>query len=135
MADRADWDLATRQQRHLAVAADAELRRHADQKFPPLRSAEPPPATQAQHDELILAAGEEIREISPWIAELAARRSEFTIRLSERRSLLLPAEDPDYADFGGPSPPGHPQKQTPSSNRLSLKSSRRHGSWNASRAP
>ena len=27
MADRADWDAATRQQRHLAMAADAELRR------------------------------------------------------------------------------------------------------------
>jgi hypothetical protein len=27
MADRADWERATRQQRHLAVAADAELRR------------------------------------------------------------------------------------------------------------
>ena len=26
MADRADWDTATRHQRHLAVAADAELR-------------------------------------------------------------------------------------------------------------
>ena len=75
----------------MAVAADAEKRRrHRDQKFPPLRSAEPPPATQAQHDELILTAGEEIREISPWISELAARRREFQIRLSERRSLLLP---------------------------------------------
>jgi hypothetical protein len=27
MADRDDWDLATRAQRHLAIAADAELRR------------------------------------------------------------------------------------------------------------
>jgi hypothetical protein len=27
MADRADWDKATVQQRYLAVAADAELRR------------------------------------------------------------------------------------------------------------
>ena len=42
MADRACWELATRQQRHLAVAADAELRlRHPDQRFAPLRSAEP----------------------------------------------------------------------------------------------
>jgi len=49
MADRADWDAATRQQRHLAEAADAELRRrHPDQQYPPLRSAEPPPATQTQ---------------------------------------------------------------------------------------
>jgi hypothetical protein len=45
MADRAAWDAATRHQRHLAVAADAELRRrHPTQKYPPLRSAEPPPS-------------------------------------------------------------------------------------------
>jgi hypothetical protein len=38
MADRADWDQATRVQRQLAVAADAELRRrHPGQHFPPLR--------------------------------------------------------------------------------------------------
>ena len=43
MADRADWDVATRHQRHLAVAADAELRRrHPARRYPPLRSAEPP---------------------------------------------------------------------------------------------
>ena len=50
MADRADWDTATRAQRQLAVAADAELRRrHPGQHFPPLRSAEPepPPALSA----------------------------------------------------------------------------------------
>ena len=35
MADRADWDAATRAQRHLAVAADAELRRrHPGQHLP-----------------------------------------------------------------------------------------------------
>jgi hypothetical protein len=55
MADRADWDAATRAQRHLAVAADAELRRrHPDQHFSPLRSAEPEPATESQRAELTL---------------------------------------------------------------------------------
>ena len=55
MADRADWDAATRAQRHLAVAADAELRRrHPDQHFSPLRSAEPEPATDSQRAELTL---------------------------------------------------------------------------------
>ena len=40
MADRADWDAATRAQRQLAVAADAELRRrHPGRQYPPLRSA------------------------------------------------------------------------------------------------
>ena len=42
MADRTEWERATRHQRQLAVAADAELRRrHPDQPWPPLRSAEP----------------------------------------------------------------------------------------------
>jgi hypothetical protein len=46
MADRADWEAATRAQRHLAVAADAELRRrHPQQRFTPLRSAEPQAVT------------------------------------------------------------------------------------------
>ena len=40
---------ATRQQRQLAVAADAELhRRHPGQQFPPLRSGEPESATPAR---------------------------------------------------------------------------------------
>jgi len=47
MADRADWEHATRHQRHLAVAADAELRRrHPGRHYPPQRSAEPGPLTQ-----------------------------------------------------------------------------------------
>src|SRR6202035_6061969 len=63
MADRADWDAATRAQRRLAVAADAELRRrHPGQHYPPLRSAEPQPATQAQRDELTLTAGQPVPE-------------------------------------------------------------------------
>ena len=66
MADRADWEQATRQQRQLAVAADAELRRrHPGQRFAPLRSAEPDPATQAQRDELTMTAGEEIQGDGP----------------------------------------------------------------------
>jgi hypothetical protein len=65
MADRADWDKATRQQRHLAVAADAELRRrHPGQHYPPLRSAEPQPVTEAQRDELTPAPGEPPSEMA-----------------------------------------------------------------------
>jgi hypothetical protein len=64
MADRQDWEQATRQQRQLAVAADAELRRrHPGQQHPPLRSAEPPPVTQEQRHELTLTAGEEIPQL------------------------------------------------------------------------
>jgi hypothetical protein len=61
-----DWEHATRQQRHLAAAADAELRRcHPGQPFPPLRSAEPEPATQAQRDELTPVPGAASRRNGP----------------------------------------------------------------------
>jgi hypothetical protein len=101
MADRADWDTATRHQRHLAVAADAELRRrHPDQHHPPLRSAEPDPVTPAERDELTLTLGEEIQEMGQWIRDLAAQRRAFADRLAERQSLTIPAIDPDYEDLG-----------------------------------
>ena len=78
MADRDDWDTATRAQRHLAVAADAELRRrHPGQHYPPLRSAEPQPATQAQRDELTLTVGEPDPEMGQWIKDLAAGHRTF----------------------------------------------------------
>ena len=106
MADRADWDAATRAQRHLAVAADAELRRrHPGQQYPPLRSAEPPPVTQAQRDELTLTTGEQIRETGQWIKDLAAQRRAFADRLADRQSLTIPSEDPDYGDLGQAFPP------------------------------
>jgi conjugative relaxase-like TrwC/TraI family protein len=109
MADRADWDAATRAQRHLAVAADAELRRrHPEQRFTPLRSAEPQPATQAQLDELTLAEGQPPGEMPEWIKDLAAAHHRFADKLAERQSLSIPSEDPGYGDLGQafPSWPG-----------------------------
>jgi len=106
MADRADWDAATRQQRHLALAADAELRRrHPGQHYQPLRSAEPQPATQAQRDELTLTAEEPIRETGQWIKDLVAGHHTFAERLADRQSLTIPSEDPDYGDLGQAFPP------------------------------
>jgi hypothetical protein len=109
MADRTDWDAATRAQRHLAVAADAELRRrHPSQHFSPLRSAEPEPATETQHAELTLTSGEPPGEMGQWINELAAAHRTFAQRLADRQSLTIPAEDPRYGDLGQafPSWPG-----------------------------
>ena len=106
MADRADWDAATRAQRHLAVAADAELRRrHPARQYPPLRSAEPPAPTQAQRDELTLTAGEPIPEPDQWIKDLAAQHRVFAEQLADRQSQIIPAEDPDYGDLGQAFPP------------------------------
>ena len=75
MADRADWDKATVQHRHLAVAADAELRRrHPAQHYPPLRSAEPEPATGAQRDDLTPTADQPPGEMPAlWPNPRAAR--------------------------------------------------------------
>ena len=106
MADRADWDAATRAQRHLAVAADAELRRrHPGQHYRPLHSAEPSPVTQAQRDELTLTTGEQIRETGQWIKDLAAQRRAFAASLASRQNLTIPSEDPDYGDLGQAFPP------------------------------
>jgi hypothetical protein len=103
MADRADWDAATRAQRHLAVAADAELRRrHPGQHYPPLRSAEPEPepATQSQRAELTLTVGQSPGEMAQWITDLAAVHRTFAERLADRLSLTVPSEDPRYGDLG-----------------------------------
>jgi len=100
MADRADWERATRQQRQLAVAADAELRRrHPAQPWPPLRSAEPEPAAREQHENRAPTAPAAIEVIAQQITQLAARHHEFADKLAERQSQMIPAEDPDFPDI------------------------------------
>jgi hypothetical protein len=101
MVDRAEWDRATARQRRLAIAANAELRRRdPEQAFEPLRSAEPEPATDAERQDLVLAPGEKIPAIAPWITEVAARHRAFAGQLAERNSPAIPHEDPGYADLG-----------------------------------
>ena len=101
MADRTDWDAATRAQRQLAVAADAELRRrHPDQPFPPLRSAEPEPAAEIQRAELTLTPEQPLAEMGHWIKDLAAAHRTFADRLANLQSLTIPSQDPDYGDLG-----------------------------------
>ena len=106
MADRDDWEKAAVHQRHLAVAADAELRRrHPEEHYPPLRSPEPEPATSDQREELTMTAGEETRETWQWIKDLAAAHRTFADRLADRLSLRIPSQDPDYGDLGQAFPP------------------------------
>jgi hypothetical protein len=114
MADRADWDRATRAQRQLAVAADAELRRrHPGQYFAPLRSAEPEPATAAQRDDLTLTADQSPGETGQWIADLAAGHRTFADRLADRQSQTVPSEDPDHSDLGPAFPAGTRPRREP----------------------
>ena len=106
MADRADWDKSTMQQRHLAVAADAELRRrHPGQSYSPLRSAEPEPATDTQRHDLTLTPGEQPAEMPTWIKDLAAAHRTFAAALADRQHLMIPSQDPDYEDLGPAFPP------------------------------
>jgi hypothetical protein len=107
MADRAVWENATRQQRQLAVAADAELRRrNTGQQYPPVRSAEPEPAPQSQRDELTVTAGKDVCQMSQWIKDLAAQHREFKDHLAERQPLLIPAKDSHH--HPGPAFPAWP---------------------------
>ena len=100
-ADRREWEAMTEQPCRLAIAADNELRRrHPELRLDPLRSAEPEPVTAAEQAELVLAPDKEIADTGGWITDLAAQRKIFAEKLTERKSLMIPAEDPDYGDLG-----------------------------------
>jgi hypothetical protein len=106
MADRADWEAATRAQRQLALAADAEVRRrHPGQRFTTVRSAEKLPDIPAQREELTLTTEEPSAPMGQWIKDLAAEHRAFADRLAERQSMTIPSEDPDYGDLGLAFPP------------------------------
>ena len=101
MADRTDWERATRHQRQLAAAADAELRRrHPAQPWLPLRSAEPEPMSEAQGDNLVATLGVNTEAMAGQVSELAVQHREFASTRAERQSLAVPAEDPDFEDLG-----------------------------------
>ena len=100
MEARRDWEHATEQTRHLAVAADSELRRrHPDQRFEPLRSEEPV-VTDQERDQLTLTPDAESYETPEWITQLAAERRAVRERLDERKDVRVPSQDPDYEDQG-----------------------------------
>ena len=96
MEDRQEWARLTEGSRHLAVAADSELRRrHPDQVLPPLRSAEPQPP----QDELPPMTAE-CAETARWITRTAEQRAAFRARAEERQGVQVPSENPDYEPEG-----------------------------------
>jgi hypothetical protein len=112
MADRADWERAAEQTRHLAVAADAELRRRQpNQRIEPVRSAEPEPASEADRDELQLAPDKRIGEMAAWVSDLAAQRQAFQEKLAERQALRVPSEVPEDHDLGPAFPAWNPPQR------------------------
>ena len=142
MTDRADWETATRAQRQLAVAADAELRRrHPGQYFSPLRSAEPRPTTSAKRDELTLTPDQPTGGIDQQLTGLAAGHQAFAAKLADRHSQMIPSEDPDYSDLGPAFPawtgPGRepilqpPKPEIPPSPRTLERAMDRDADWEA----
>jgi hypothetical protein len=88
MADRLEWDHATTSSRHLAVAADAELRRrHPDARIELLRSAEPALLSDTDRAGLALVPGREIGEMAAWIRDLGTQRQAFREKLEHRQGL------------------------------------------------
>jgi len=94
MADRQDWEHATAASRHLAIAADTELRRrHPGHTIEPLLSAEPAPASDTGRDG-------KLSETATRIRDLAAQHQAFRERTDQRQRRMTPREDPGWAALG-----------------------------------
>ena len=94
MTDRAEWEAATRQQRQLAVAADAELRRrHPGQYWAPVVGRAPAghrcPACRAHAD-----GGGGNPGDGPVDQGAGCGARTFADRLANRQSETIPSEDP-----------------------------------------
>jgi hypothetical protein len=94
MAGRQDWEHATAGSRHLAIAADTELRRrHPGQTIEPLLSAEPAPASDTGRDG-------KLSETAARIRDLAAQHQAFRERAGQRQRQMTSREDPSLAALG-----------------------------------
>ncbi len=77
--DRQHWERATALTRHLAIAADTELRRrHPGDTIEPLLSAEPAPASDAERDG-------KLSETATQIRDLAAQHQAFHEKIGQRQ--------------------------------------------------
>ncbi|MGO8958840.1 MAG: MobF family relaxase [Streptosporangiaceae bacterium] len=101
MEDRREWEHVTEPSRHLAVAADVELRRrNPGQTIAPLRSAEPPAVSDTEREQLHPSPDGKIAEMAAWMRDLAAQRQVFREKMEELQGLMVPSEDPDWDDLG-----------------------------------
>jgi hypothetical protein len=100
IADRQEWEHATEQSLHLAIAADSELRRrHPDRKIEPLRSAAPTPAGATERERLYVASHQDLGETTAWIRNLTAQHQAFRAKIKERRRSLVPNAELGWADL------------------------------------
>ncbi len=103
MADRQEWEHATAGSRHLAITANAELRRrHPDMQIEPLRSPEPAPVSDAerQHPDLI---PHQKNSQTAQIRDFEGQRQAFRAGMNERRKLA-PNQDAAWDGSGEASP-------------------------------
>lgn len=78
MADRRKWERATAEGRHLAIAADTELRRrYPEQKIGPLCSAEPVFISATEREHLDPGSDWRFMELASWMRESAAQLQAF----------------------------------------------------------
>ena len=105
MADRNEWEHVTARTRHLAIAADAELRRrHPQQKINPLRSAEPALAGDTAIEQPDAAQDGKLTESASLIRDLAIQRQTFCTKIDERLRLMRPGEDLAWGNPGNALP-------------------------------
>jgi hypothetical protein len=101
MAERQEWEHATAHSRHLAIAADTELRRrHPGTTIEPLRSAEPARVSDTGREQPHLTPDDRITEMAAWISSQTAQRQAFREKIEDRQGLKVPSEDPDWDDLG-----------------------------------
>ena len=92
MEHRAAWARVTEGSRHLAVMADAELRRrHPETRLDPLRSAEP-----AEPSPVLAADPAADPDLTARLDRHRQATAEFRARLEARQGVLIPPEDPGY---------------------------------------
>jgi hypothetical protein len=96
LADRRLWEQATAGTRHLAIAADAELRRrHPGQRIEPLRSAEPALSSDTGLQQLQLTPDQKTGGTAAWTRDPIAQRQAFRDELARRQMLKVPGNDLD----------------------------------------
>jgi hypothetical protein len=114
MADRQEWEQATAHSRHLAIAADAELRRrHPDWKIKPLRSAEPALVSNTEREQLQPVPDGVPAEPADRIRDLAAERQALRAKLDERQRLVVLSENLDWDGLGEALPSWRASRRDP----------------------
>jgi len=114
MTDRQAWEHATADTRHLAIAADAELRRrHPGRKIEPLRSAEPAPASDTQREHPHPTPGRQPAPTAPWIRALVLRHQASRAEFDGSPQLTAPGGDPTWGDLGKVFPGRHASGNAP----------------------